>query len=78
MGLLRRSIALHPSDRFVNATAMLAAVDAAAKRSDTTDRRSRTMTMADPNLTRRDFVAAIVALPMISSLSAAARGSRRS
>jgi len=31
MGLLRRSIALHPSDRFVNATAMLAAADSAAK-----------------------------------------------
>jgi eukaryotic-like serine/threonine-protein kinase len=31
MGLLRRSIAVHPSDRFVNATAMMAAVDAAAK-----------------------------------------------
>jgi hypothetical protein len=29
--LLRRSIALHPSDRFVNATAMLAAADSAAK-----------------------------------------------
>jgi serine/threonine-protein kinase len=31
IGLLRRSIALHPSDRFVNATAMLQAVDVAAK-----------------------------------------------
>jgi serine/threonine-protein kinase len=31
MGLLRRSIAVHPSDRFVNATAMMATVDAAAK-----------------------------------------------
>jgi len=31
MGLLRRSIAVHPSDRFVNATAMMSAVDAAAK-----------------------------------------------
>jgi eukaryotic-like serine/threonine-protein kinase len=31
MAVLRRSIALHPSDRFVNATAMLAATDAAVK-----------------------------------------------
>jgi serine/threonine protein kinase len=31
MNLLRRSIALHPSDRFVTAGAMGAAADAAAK-----------------------------------------------